>query len=486
MSISLNIPLTRVPGQYIEISNSRAVQGVLDMPVRVIMLGPKLAAGTSVPLAIDTVTSPDQAKALYGRGSILAHMCEKFLAANSYTQLDVISMADNAAGVAASSTLTFTGPSTAAGTVSLMIGGRVVQVAVSAGQAASAIATAVAAAISALPDLLVTAVAAAAVVTLTSKHKGEVGNSIDVRACYYAGEALPAGVTLAIVAMSGGTANALLQPALDVIGDEWYTDYVTAYTDAANMTSLEAKMDVNFGPLKMMDGMIWASASGTLSALATLGTGRNSRCVTMLGLRKSPTPPWEVAAVYAGVGAYYIGIDPARPLQTLPLPGVLAPPVAERFIFSEREQLLRSGIATAKADRAGTVTIERAVTMYQLNGFGAADTSYLDVETLKTLALLRYDTRSYIALRFPRHKLAGDGTAASRGQAIVTPSIIRDHLIARFRQWEDLGLVENIDQFKADIIVEIDPQDPNRVNAKIPPDLVNQFRVFAGQIEYLL
>src|SRR3546814_513351 len=94
--------------------------------------------------------------------------------------------------------------------------------------------------------------------------------------------------------------------------------------------------------------------------------------------------------------------------------------------------------------------------------------------------------RNLIALRFPRHKLANDGTAFARGQAVVTPKVIRSEIVARFRQWEEAGLAEGIDQFKSDLLVERDANDPNRVNALVPPDIVNQLRVFAGQIQFRL
>jgi phage tail sheath gpL-like len=181
-----------------------------------------------------------------------------------------------------------------------------------------------------------------------------------------------------------------------------------------------------------------------------------------------------------------LAIDPARPVQTLELPGVVAPRVADRFIFTERDALLRDGISTARHNDAGATFVERVITTYQTNASGAEDVSYLDVETMKTLAYLRFDLRQLIALRFPRHKLADDGTAFARGQAVVTPGTLRAEIIARFKQWEAQGLVEGVDQFKADLIVRRSPTDPNRVDAMLPPDLVNQFRVLAAQIEFLL
>jgi phage tail sheath gpL-like len=52
--------------------------------------------------------------------------------------------------------------------------------------------------------------------------------------------------------------------------------------------------------------------------------------------------------------------------------------------------------------------------------------------------------------------------------------------------WEDQGLVENIDQFKNDLICERNEGDPNRLDWMLPPDLVNQFRVGGVQIGFLL
>ena len=152
----------------------------------------------------------------------------------------------------------------------------------------------------------------------------------------------------------------------------------------------------------------------------------------------------------------------------------------------EQNILLHHGMSTFNVDAGGNVTIQRIVTNYRENSFGASDPSFLDIETLKTLTYLRYDIRNFIAMRFPRFKLADDGTNFARGQAVVTPSVIKASLIARFGQWEAAGLVENIEQFKRDLIVERDAQDRNRVNALIPPDIINQLRVFAGLVQFRL
>ncbi|MDE2440503.1 MAG: phage tail protein, partial [Betaproteobacteria bacterium] len=76
-------------------------------------------------------------------------------------------------------------------------------------------------------------------------------------------------------------------------------------------------------------------------------------------------------------------------------------------------------------------------------------------------------------------KLANDGTRFGAGQAIVTPSVIRGELMAEYSDMEELGLVENRTLFAKYLIVERDSSNPNRINVLLPPDLVNQLRIFA-------
>ena len=137
-------------------------------------------------------------------------------------------------------------------------------------------------------------------------------------------------------------------------------------------------------------------------------------------------------------------------------------------------------------DAGGTVTIERMVTNYLTTSTGAADTSYQDVNTLLTLSYLRYDFRSRILRKYPRHKLAGDTENIAPGQAIMTPKQGRAEAVAAFQDWQELGLVEDIAKFKAGLVCERNADDVNRLDWLITPDLVNQFRVAAVQIQFRL
>ncbi len=86
----------------------------------------------------------------------------------------------------------------------------------------------------------------------------------------------------------------------------------------------------------------------------------------------------------------------------------------------------------------------------------------------------------------PRFKLADDGFPVSPGSFVATPSTVRQEMVALFTTLRDVGLIENLKEFIDNLIVERDATDRNRVNILLPPDLINQFRVIAAQIGYIL
>lgn len=478
----------RVPFVAAEFDSSRAQQGPALLAYRSLVLGQKRSTGTAAANSLHRVTTPDQVAVLAGRGSMLHRMAIAYFRNNRSTETWIGVLDDNPAGVAASGTITVTGPATAAGTIALYVGGELVQVAVASGASADTIATAIAAAVNAAADLPVTAAAVAGVVTITHRHKGEVGNTLDLRASYQDGEKLPAGVGLAFVAMANGATNPTLSTLIAALGDSWFHVWANPYTDATSLGAIETELASRFGPMRMIDGVAIASAGGTHSALGTLGDTRNSphSCIVSQPGKNPVTPPSEFAAAVAAVVAYHSAIDPARPLQTLQVQGVRAPAEADRFTLSERNLLLYDGIGTSKVAGGGVVQLERIVTTSQTNAAGGADTSYLDATTMLTLMYLRFSFRARLLGRYPRHKLAADGTRFGAGQAVITPKIGAAEALGWFREMEELGLVEGFDQFKADLVVARSASDPNRLEFLLPPDLINGFIVGAASIQFRL
>jgi phage tail sheath gpL-like len=396
---------------------------------------------------------------------------------------------DAGAGVAATGTITVTGPATAAGTIQLYIAGQKVSVAVAAADAQNTIATNINAAINAALDLPVTATVATNVVTLTCRWKGLTGNDITLLDSFRGaagGESVPTGVALAYSGsglLTAGTTNPTLTGApIIALGDDPYDFLIHPYTDSASLDALQTEFGDSSGRWswnRQVYGHCYTALRGTLSSLTTVGGLRNDPHHTIAAIDNDcPQPAWEYAAAYGGRNAVFIAADPARPTQTGELTGILAPREGKRFIWSERNALLGFGIATSMIN-VGVVRVERAVTTYQKNTFGQPDPSYMDSETLHTAAyILRY-LKQAITNKYSRHKLANDGTRFGAGQAIVTPLVIRGELLAAYVALEDLGIVENLEAFNEHLVVERDTVAPNRVNVLFPPDFVNQLRVLA-------
>jgi len=474
----------RVPFLYVEFDSTRAFTGPSVLRYKVLMVGQRLAGGTRAELITDRVTSAAQAAGFYGEGSQLALMFAKWFQGNKQTEVYGCALDDDAAGVQATGTFAITGPASAAGSVVFYIGGVRIPIAVADTDTATDIGDALVAAITtALP---VTAVNATGTVTLTARNDGEPGNDIDLRVNYNPGEEMPTGVAVVVTPMASGANNPDLADVIAAIGDEWYNLIIAPFNDATNLTTIETELTSRFGPLRQIDGMYLTTKTGTVGQLATFGNSRNNPHVSCPHSQKVPCMGFQFAAAYGAQVAAEGAADPARPLQTLELVGILPPVVEDRFTLSENNSLLYDGISTFYVDTGGKVRIQRAITMYQTNVVGAPDIAYLDVETLLTLMFLRYDFRTQILTRYPRAKLADDGVQVGPGQVVMTPKLGKSEAVNIFRGWETLGLVENVEQFKSEMSCVRSITDPNRLDWILPPDLINQFRVGSAVIQFLL
>lgn len=489
MAISFNqIPVDNLtPGQFAEIDNSKAVGGIQAGTQRALIIGQKLPAGEKPAAEAVQIVSSADAEAYFGRGSQIAEMISKFTEANKYQELWAIALDDAAAAVAATSQMTLGGTTSESATLHLMVAGFAVNVAVEAGETLEELALKVADEINANDLIPVTAardVSETQKVNITARHKGECGNDIDLRVNYYTGQRLPKGLTIAFDAMAGGTTNPNITEAIAAFGATHYHHIVMPYTDAANLTALDTELEKRYTDLDAKQSSAYAVHKGTLSENAAFGNALNSKHLSILAVPSVPDMPCIWAAEYAARISAAATNDPARPYQTLAL-NVKAPLAGTEYTRSEQNTLLRAGMATFTAN-AGQVAIQRAVTTYKTNASGIEDPSYRDLNTLHTLSYVRSAVTNRIALKYPRHKLADDGTRFAAGQAIVTPQTIRVEMIALYRELEELGIVEGMDQYKKDLLVERSSQDPNRIDVIMPPNLVNQFRQFAAKIEFRL
>jgi len=474
----------RQPEFFVEFDNKIAAADSGQLPFTILVVGQKTAAGSAPVEVPQTITDDGQADVLFGAGSHLARMIRTARTNNSVTKLVGMAVDDAGGAVAAEKTVTVTGTATASGTVALYVAGRRIAVGVAEGDLQNDITTAIETALDADAQIPYDTAVVMNVATLTAKNAGLLGNDIDVRTNYRDDDEDVPGVTVVIADTTVGTLNPTTDDLIAALGDDWYQTIAWPWTDSTNLDAIRDELLDRFGPVRQIDGYAVAGAIGTIGTLSALGNTRNEQTLSIIHATGEPVPHWEKAAAASAQVASSASIDPARPFQTLQLIDILPPESVDKFTQSELNSLLFNGISTSVADAGGLVRIGRMITTYKTTPSGEPDESFLNLETLYTLQFLRFDFRTFIVNKYPRHKLADDGTRFASGQPVMTPSLGRAEALAWFQRKENDALVEGRDQFEENLVVERNVDNRNRLDWLLPPNLINQFIIGAAKIQF--
>jgi len=405
----------------------------------------------------------------FGYGSMVHIMTKAALKANQYLQLSICALDDNGTTKAAGS-ITITGTATTAGTIKLWIGNVLMEASIAKDDTAHEVALALQskmAEFNYLP-IIFDIDALTGKLDFVAKQAGTLGNDILIETDLSAD-----GLAIAEVAMASGATNPDPDDALTPIFPEDYNILITPYAVQADLVKVRDHLDSVSGPLEQRSCLAVFGMAGTLAAATTLGNGVNHGRIVGAFLRSSRSLPLEIAAAFASVMAFEE--DPAMPLNNLELKGLHAPTIGNRLSRTEQETLLNNGVTPIEVGPGEKVQIVRAISTYVKDAQGVDDVSLLDITTMRTLDFTRKNCRDRLALRFPRSKLSS-----------ATAAIVRSELLDVLKALEGLEILENIDNNSDELIVERDSQDNNRLNAKIPADVVNGLHVIAGRIDLLL
>jgi len=477
------------PGIYMEIDPSLAFNGLPVFKQRTVMFG---QMGTSPEAAVNQiyqVITDSEAKTLFGQDSMLAGMVAAFRKINPYQELLVIPLAENAGGVAATTTVTISGAATRSYTQAFYVGDERYTLGVSSAEDATSIAGRLVTMINNNPASYVTASNVGSVVTLTCKWKGETGNDINVFTRYHRDDYDSPGVGFAIVQNGNGAGNPDLQAGIDALDSlTQYQGYVCPYTDTTNMDLLRSELDTRWGPTNQRDGRVFCAKKAGIASLNSFALARNTQHFAIMDVSEdAASPSWDWAASLAGNVMYYGTIDPARPFQTLELKDIKGAPEGQRRLPEENETLLRNGICTHEIGVDGKVRIERAVTTYSQNQVGAEDKAYKSLNTVMTMSYYRRSVINRFQLRYPRHKLASSGhPAAGFASNIITPETGISEFLAHYTAMMDAGLMDDYDGFKADILANKNSQVRGRLDVFDQPRPIDQFHQLAVRSAFRL
>jgi phage tail sheath gpL-like len=484
-----NIPSNlRVPLFYAEIN---AGVSPYQAQSRTLLIGRTAVGFTAVmdqPVRIDR----DPA-GMFGPGSELADMAVWARANNPFGEIWAGPIAD--AGVKQTWTITVGALSANQGILSLYVAGERLLIPVTAADTPTTVAAAIATAIgngytkfNRPMSFPVTAVPAVGVVTVTARNGGLPSADIDISKDIVGDEDPVLAAKITIAKVTPGTGAAGITTLLANLGDTEFDWICIPDSDTTTLDTLRDFLgDVSgrWSPLKQLYGHAITAKFGTLSALATFGSGRNNPNESIMGVINSPSSPARWAAAIGGVvgsklnlGAELSGaIEISRPTQTLPLTGIMGPKIrGDAWDITELNTLYQDGISGFYVQIDGTVRISRTLTTYQVNVWSQPDITWLDINTRAQMVYTVRYLRQQLTATYPRHALADDNPNALQG--MTTPKEIKATVIHLYNELVGAGIAEKPDVFATGLIVERS-SDPNRINIYLPVDVVNQLRILA-------
>lgn len=454
---------------------------------RLLLIGQKLSAG-SAPSGVPLLVQDSGVSGLFGSDSMLAQMCRVARTNAPLQEIWALPLDDFSGGVKATGTVTVAGaPVANPGVATLYIAGRRVRTGVLTSDTNANIATNLAAVINATKDLPVTATVASAVVTLTARHKGTLGNFIEVDLGNVSDDGLLGKTLFTIVALTGGAGDPDIATLSDALGDDEFDWISMPYSGATELgIASDALNDVSgrWSWIRQLYGHVTTVSTATVSAAAAFGLTRNNQHESIFPCRKFRSAPWETCAAVGAQIARRKTLPPelSRPLHTIKLEGIKGP-LSKADILNKNhlQTFYFSGISGYHVRRDGSVCIDRLVTTFKTNAWGDPDWTYLDIETMAQSMYYVRSLRTEVTTKHGRQALAQSNPAAL--PHIVTPLDLEATLDHNYQKNIDLGVVENFPAFQKNRRVEINELDPNRADAFVKIDHVNQLRIFASLIE---
>lgn len=474
-----------VPFVGVDFDASKAA-GPTTLPFTGLIFGQKITAGTMDVNTQYLVSSADEVGVLAGYGSQLHRAAMKWFVNNRVTTVYIIAIADAGGAVAATTTSTITGTATEVGEYVIYIDGDRYAAPVNVGDLAADSAALLVTEINGDARAPVVASFATDTLTLTAKTVGLAAGDNFAIYNYQRGEQFPAGLIVGDLTYTAGSGDPDVQDALDSIGDTWFNILTAPYSDSTNLNAIEDYLANNASVLVQRDGVYYTGKKDTRANLITFSqdSQRNSQYVVVVACTNQPHSVTDVVSGVAARTAESAQDDTAVPLHRMTITGLLPVLETERWTLIERNQLVQNGIATLTQDNG--VQTEGTVTMYLRNSAAAADTAYQYQNTIFILMRLRYTFRNWILTRYARAKLMNNADRVRSGQLVITPATGEEEAVSWFMVEERAGQVENLAQFKKEVVCQRPDDNVNRLNWLLPTDLVNQFIVGSAVLQFTL
>lgn len=368
------------PGIFLEVLFGVGAASAADAPIDVLIVGHQLPTATATANTVFAANSADDVADVCGAGSEIHLMAKAAFKANPGVTLYALPLAEPGGGTAADEEIVFSGTASADGTVTVLIRGESIEVAIPSGTTAAAAAALVETAIEDQTDWPVTASVATATLTITAKTKGTRGNNIT---CGSSGTV--AGLTITHIAgtkLSGGAGSDTITTAIANITVATYDRIALAFDDATTLGTVRTHLRTQAGPtIGSRQQAIFASVD-TYANVVSLATGRNESRMQCVWHYNADDTPAEVAAAVAAHRANEESIDRAHPFSVQHGDVIvgLRPQRTEADwpTSTELAHALNNGVTPLQVLADGTVGMHRGITTRSLDALSNPNYAVLD------------------------------------------------------------------------------------------------------------
>ena len=464
-----------IPGVFNKIDSSRASRGPREMPRSIALYG-QINNVLFNPANFNKrmiVTTEVDAKGFYGEGSVMFDMwvgAQK----NAILGLPIVCIAlpDDEDALAAEFALTVaTETNHLTGELPVYIAGARVATSVGEEDAAS-VAAKLYAKLQKRTDLPVVATAiSGAVITLTTKVKGELGNHIDIRTSYYNSDSPIQGVTLTVTQTEVGAVNPDLTEAIVNARNTRDTEWVIPYTDGSSMAMVEEEAFRRWQHEVQTDFQFITAMRGTEAQHTTWLSPRNNPLGHSIHTTKDLTSPWVTAAMAGAVIESMAMLNPCTPHTGAVLVGYQGARQDEAFEEEQINLFMLDGGSGLVTQEDGTANLMRMVTNYTTHNTGAYDTAMRELTWIKNLSWFRWYRNTEFGIR-TQGFLMGEYAEEIPGQKIMTYGVAEDFLLAIYDNAIGIARMQNRDHYRKTLVLQIDgPQ--GRLKVQDEPVVMN-------------
>lgn len=478
---------SRASGVFIEPKNVRLGVAGLITPRSIAAIGQynddKTTVVNNTPRLI---ASEGEEDVLYGPGSMLA-LSIKAIRQGSGNSMPIYALPVAPAGgaVKATGNIVIAGTATAAGSIPFYIGGQKVVLSVANGATGVSLTQALATLINATTQLPLVGNFSSPNCALTAKNAGTVGNQTPIAVNLETGDAIPAGLTVTITQMASGATDPDITNALNGLGNVWYTDIHSPYTDSTNLNALRDVYVARIAPDFKKPFVGFVPNNQAYASYLSTANGLNTEAITLVPNFQSNTLHYQVSGYVAGYASRWWQANPGRPIRGATIPIARVPNTFTNPTYNSKQALVLAGGTTLGVTPDNQFYVEDLCTTRKTNASGAAVEDLRFTEILSNIQTKIYSMDQVFSSEPFLTGVVVDDDSTSDLAFAIRPKFVKATLIKLIDDlWVPRGLTKNRDTVVASVIAEINSGNGGRIDTKVVDDLAAGLKIIAIAYNY--